>query len=252
MISVITPFYKGNKHLENYSKNLYAAINNLNCPYKVEIIFINDSPEEEIDISKLSLIQNQVKIITNKKNRGIHYSRIRGLKVAQGNYILFLDQDDLISKEFFNKTISKMSECDIVVCNGHYEKKDYIEKIYRNSKTMNYISDINCMAFYRNLIISPGQCLIKKTCIPTEWINYTISINGADDYLLWLLLLNNHNINWKFIFDPLYMHSYSGDNLSLDENKMRNSVLEMCEYLIENTKNPIFNNLKKILFLNAN
>ena len=57
---------------------------------------------------------------------------------------------------------------------------------------------LNNLTFYlksHNIIKSPGQCLIKRQCIPVEWQRYIMKTNGADDLFLWILLLEK---SYKF------------------------------------------------------
>lgn len=81
-----------------------------------------------------------------------------------------------------------------------------------------------------NQIVSPGQCLIKKTAIPNEWLEYTTKNNGSDDLLLWVIMLSRGK---KFVINknPIYTHKYTGANLSDNIPEMRKSSLEIAEYL---------------------
>lgn len=73
-ISIITPFYKGNKYMENYFKNIKKIKEKNN----IEIIIVNDSPEEKIIINE-DISELKIKIIENEKNYGIHKARVIGL-----------------------------------------------------------------------------------------------------------------------------------------------------------------------------
>ncbi|WP_201779819.1 hypothetical protein, partial [Liquorilactobacillus vini] len=92
-------------------------------------------------------------------------------------------------------------------------------KIYKNQLDLRRT---NCLPFYflyGNQIVSPGQCLIKKSSIPHEWLESKLDINGADDWLLWVMMLVKGK---KFVMndDYLYTHNNLEHNTSDDENKM--------------------------------
>ena len=98
MISVIIPLYKGKrfipKLIDMFEQNAKKV------DEKVEIIFINDFPGEEIN-ETFSNPYLDIKLINNEKNYGIHFSRVRGIHNASGKYIYMLDQDDEIRDHFF-------------------------------------------------------------------------------------------------------------------------------------------------------
>ena len=87
---------------------------------EVEVILVNDSPWSTIDESKLSAIKQSYKIVVNKKNSGIHQSRVNGINIASCDYILLLDQDDKISENYFESQYEKaMKEnADLIIANG--------------------------------------------------------------------------------------------------------------------------------------
>lgn len=41
-----------------------------------------------------------------------------------------------------------------------------------------------------DMIFSPGQCLIRKAVIPRDWCKRRLTVNGCDDFLLWLLMFH--------------------------------------------------------------
>lgn len=226
-ISIITPIYYGNKFINNYIKMISLACENKE---NVEVILVNDSPEEKIKYND-ELIKNfKLRIIENEKNMGIQRSRINGLIHAKGKYILFLDQDDEISPNCLKSQYELVDGYDIVIGNGYYEDRNEKHKIYNNNFSLKFSFKKRSMLKARNFIISPGQCLIKKDSISQYWINNSLTNNGADDYFLWLLMINNSaKINYNRGY--VYTHSYTGQNLSLDNDKMYKSQLNMLDLL---------------------
>jgi glycosyltransferase involved in cell wall biosynthesis len=70
MISFIVPV----KNQLYYTKAILEEIQT-KCPYKFEIIFINDNSTDDTE-AFLSLIENEdIKVITNKENVGVNNSR---------------------------------------------------------------------------------------------------------------------------------------------------------------------------------
>ena len=105
MISVIIPVY-------NVEEYLHFCLNSiLKQTYQnFEIICIDDaSTDSSLEILEyFTQKDSRVKIIKNDYNKGPGYSRNRGLDVAQGNYISFLDADDWFSFNAFEILVKKI------------------------------------------------------------------------------------------------------------------------------------------------
>ena len=229
-ISIIIPFYKGNQYLERLFNSI-IKVSELTSEIAIyEIIIVNESPGIKIILPRTcsSII---VREITNPVNLGIHKSRVNGLKNASGEWILFLDQDDELIDNGFRKQIELTDKADVVVGNGIYMLGNLNKKIYNNLKTMDYLIQEKMFIKIRNLIPSPGECLIKKDIIPDLWKKCRLKNNGADDWFLWLLLFKR---SARFVCndDFVYIHNdASGENLSANLEKMKKSSKEMLGIL---------------------
>lgn len=104
MISVVVPVY----NVENY---LFVCLNSiLKQTYEdFEVICIDDaSTDSSLDILEyFTQKDSRIKVLKNDFNRGPGFSRNRGLEVAQGKYISFLDGDDWLSPNAFEILIKK-------------------------------------------------------------------------------------------------------------------------------------------------
>ncbi len=175
---------------------------------------------------------------------GIQKTRINGLKHAKGGWIIFLDQDDELLAEGFEEQLMLTNQADIIVGNGLYQYGNKKKLIYKNRNTMEYLIQKKRFIEIRNLIPSPGECLIRKTAIPKLWIDSPIKHNGADDWLLWILLFQN-GCKFQYNEKMVYVHNDSdGQNLSLDLEKMYISAMEMYEFLKNQLKDTELNSLR--------
>lgn len=114
-ISVIVPVYNA----ENYIVRCLDSLVNQNLS-GVEIIVIDDGSTD--GTSKiLSRYKNKIKLIT-QKNSGVATARNKGLECAKGEYIAFVDSDDWIEKDMFEKMYNKAIENDFdaVMCDFWY------------------------------------------------------------------------------------------------------------------------------------
>ena len=113
-ISVIVPVY----NVEKYLKQCLDSILNQTF-FDIEIICVNDGSE---DASSLILEEyknkdNRIKVVV-KENGGLSSARNAGLKVAQGEFISFIDSDDWIEKTMLEKLYDNATslDSDISIC----------------------------------------------------------------------------------------------------------------------------------------
>ena len=223
-ISVIVPLYYGNKYVYNIRemiKKNEVKLKENGKNVDVELIFINDSPDEKIIINE----DERIQLYNNEFNMGVQRSRIEGLKHSTGKYVLFLDQDDTIAENYLLSQLECIGEADAVVCNGYYRRDKLIYDTTRNVEIKK-----NVFCYTRHVIISPGQVLIKRESIPQEWCIDILQHPGTDDYLLWVLMCAN-NATFLVNMKPLYTHVENGSNTFLHWKDMGDSLKEVISYV---------------------
>lgn len=230
-ISVIVPIYYGKKYISDIFEMMKENLHYSTLHFELELIFINDSPDEDIREEELAVYKGiHLVLIINEENKGIHYSRLRGLEAARGKYILFLDQDDRIENNYFESQLRHIGNADVVVANGIAQYPAYEKFLYRYAFMQWTIKHIWFYVKFSTRIISPGQCLIRRDSIPRVWKENIIRHNGADDYFLWLVMLSK-NCRFAINRDRLYTHVYTALNTSADSQKMQASVREVLQNL---------------------
>lgn len=120
LISVIIPIYQ----VEEYLNKCIASV--ANQTYKnLEIILVDDgSPDNCPEIcDKWSKKEQRIKVI-HKKNGGLSDARNAGLKIAEGEFISFIDSDDFIALDMYECLLKKIkeTEADLAICD--YERID--------------------------------------------------------------------------------------------------------------------------------
>lgn len=117
MISVIVPVYNVEKYLRKCVKSIQRQTHK-----DLEIILVDDgSPDECPTIcDELSQHDNRIKVI-HKENGGLSSARNEGLNVATGDYVTFVDSDDVITPQMYERMIQVMSatNADISMCGCH-------------------------------------------------------------------------------------------------------------------------------------
>ena len=105
--------------------------------YEFEILLVDDvSPDNSVEIiTQLMLEDKRIRLIKNKENKGILYSRSIGVLNAKGRYIMPLDNDDLFLFGIFTKCYeeAKRNNIDIIEFSG-------LEILYNSYVDMNKIT----------------------------------------------------------------------------------------------------------------
>lgn len=223
-VSVIVPLYRGKKYLKQIVEQAEANSRVLQKQnMHIELIFVNDSPEDKIEICEGKSFP--ILLLENEKNRGVHFSRIRGYYAASGNYTLFLDQDDRLEENYLSSQLTRIGGKDAVVCNGTYRNG---KKIFEEDP------EVNAEWLMQNfkLIRSPGQVLLRHDAVPQFWLNNVIEISGADDLFLWSLMAIEKR---KIVYngESLFTHVENGANTSFLWKKQRESLEEVREKVKE-------------------
>ena len=236
-ISVIIPWYQGQRFLPGLLSMMERNAEILldEAGKKLEVLLVNDSPweklETEIRLLEKPVVPFRLKVLTNPENSGIHATRINGLKAAEGEFILFLDQDDRITDRCLLSQYSSIGDADFVIGNGYDGEQDGGRHlIFARPSAQIAAGDLKCQYYYNNLIRSPGQVLIRRSSIPAYWSEQIMKNNGSDDAFLWILMLCSGAravINEEIVYE----HVYTGENSSSNNEAMLRSQLEVAEKL---------------------
>lgn len=231
-ISIIVPLFRGEVFLsqvlrciiENYEYANYFV----RC--EMELILVNDSPEWKINVGEEKFRGISICVVENPENQGIHRSRINGLKRATGNYVLFLDQDDTIEKNYIFSQLSQIGDMDAIVCNGIY-RGDRL--IMADEEAKQKVRDREHYFSSLRTIVSPGQVLLRRKSIPIEWETFVLKRNYCDDALLWLLM-KDRNAEFSINNDVLYHHNETGENASFCWKNNALALQELYQACVEN------------------
>ena len=219
MISVIIPVY-------NKDRQIIDCLNSvINQTYKnYEIIIINDGSTDQSERKILDFIENKqnVKYIF-QKNQGVSSARNTGIKAARGEYIVFIDADDYIDNDYFEK-LMEYKNSDLVI-SGYVEVYTNIEKKYCPIKKRIIKSQYKDELFNNN--ISYGEDAI----FTSEYIKYCNEIE----------LIDCTGYKNRILLDTL-SHKYIKDLL-------RKNIF-ICERLIENYNLNINKYAKSFVVMN--
>ena len=132
-ISVIVPVY-------NESQYIFDCIESIRTQTytNIEIIVVDDaSTDASLRLcEEISKKDNRIAVLAHEKQLGVAAARNTGLSAATGEFVIFVDGDDLIDKNMLEilKKASEINKADIAVCDFSYV---YDSDIRRKSKYAN-------------------------------------------------------------------------------------------------------------------
>jgi glycosyltransferase involved in cell wall biosynthesis len=248
-ISVIIPFFNAVKYINQCLESL--ALQDFKFPY--EIIMIDDCSTDE----SLKLIKNHknfnLKIFQLSNNSGPSAARNIGLSKANGNYIFFLDIDDIIEKN----TLSKLYETalekdyDLVFCDKKWiqnfknlreEKFDYNDdKIFTEENFSQEIKKRFYDPLYSGKIFGLTGRLIKKSIIAKNKILFDERLRYLeDDTFMWDII--PYIKKAKYIRKQLYSYFIRpNENTALSEGINKGFPIENFKIV----RQRIYNCLQK-------
>ena len=126
LVSIIITYYKKKKYLK---KTLNSIFNQIYQNFEVILVY-DDTKKDDLNFVRnhLKIFKNK-KLIINKINRGVSNSRNIALKKCKGDYIAFIDSDDLWKKNKLLYQISFMKKKSSLFSFTSYEVIDEFENI---------------------------------------------------------------------------------------------------------------------------
>ena len=111
-LSIIIPVYNAEKYIENILRKLEEQKND-----QVEIVLIDDgSRDKSLEICQKFSAENDSFRVFHQENTGASAARNQGIRMAEGEYVVFVDSDDDILSTFVSTlcTLCKENTSDII------------------------------------------------------------------------------------------------------------------------------------------
>ena len=121
LVSIITPCFNSEKYV---SQTIHSVLNQTHQNWELLLVDDCSSDETFATISKFASQDNRIKAFKLDKNSGAGVARNFAIHQASGNYIAFLDADDLWKPEKLDKQISFMQTQKIPFTFSFYETID--------------------------------------------------------------------------------------------------------------------------------
>lgn len=182
LCSVIMPLYNSEKYIKE------AVLSVLEQTYKnLELIIIDDCSTDDSKkiVNKLSLVDKRIKTVFLTENKGCADARNIGLTMSQGQYVAFIDSDDIWEKEKLEKQINVLENNNVDISFTAYKIINENKVLIKNraiKKEIKYTDLLkeNSVAF-STVICKKNK--LSKIQFKKEWFH--------EDYVFLLDLLKN-------------------------------------------------------------
>lgn len=213
LISVIIPAYNTEKYLIGSLESIFAQT------YKtIEVICIDDGSTDNTP-EILKSYGNKIKVITNIKQSGIAYSRNRGIEAARGEFIAFMDADDIAKPERLQKQIElllKKPSVDIcftmIECFVSPELPDEIKSLRQ------------CPIGPQPGIVSPAACMRKSAFAKVGFLDEKLRVG---EFVDWMARATSLRLQQDSVPEVLLLRRIHNTNIGVTQRDSRIDYLKV-------------------------
>lgn len=234
--SIIVPVY----NVEKYLKRCLDSI--INQSYKnFELIIINDGSTDSSEEIIKSFKDSRIKYF-KQENKGLSITRNKGVEVASGDYLLFVDSDDYLNNdllEVLNNNLDK--NYDLVRFQIDYDVDGLIKHTKGPINDINFFSGIDAFKEISSYEIVEAACcyLYNREFFIKNKFKFSENCFHEDFGLIPLVIIKANNIKCLKYIGYNYVIRDNSIMTSQDYDKVlkkANDLLYHFKYLINETK----------------
>lgn len=220
-VSVVIPVYNGATTVKQTIESV------LGQTYQdFEIIVINDGSQDET-LAVISSIQDKRIKVFSYSNAGLSASRNRGFARACGEFIAFLDADDLWTSDKLELQLKALEQNPQAFV--AYSWTDHIDESGKFLRPASYTSENGNI--YERLLIGNFLACGSNTLIRTQALKevggFDESLNSAEDWDMWLRLAARYE--FVVVPRPQVLYRISPYSMSANISKMETASLQVIE-----------------------
>lgn len=249
-VSIIIPVYNERKE---YLEECIRSLENQSYS-NIEIIIIDDGSDEIAQkmIEVVSESDDRIKLL-RKANEGVSAARNKGIELATGDYITFVDSDDKVDADIINRMMKNAIkyEADISGVLFYQFNDDGKRSLYKGPHLQIY--DNENMWKYRAMMFNPRflegmyypycMCfwgkLFKKNIFENNNIRFNKKLKTSEDQMLMQQILS---YDCKMVIEGEELYGYRINQSSLSHGYNPNYLKDRLEVIDELEKNIAFNN----------
>lgn len=213
LVSIITPMYNSEKYI---GITIESALNQTYKDWEMIIVDDCSSDNSPKIVKEYAKNDERIKYIKTDSNKGVSNARNIALKMANGQFISFLDSDDIWDEDKLKKQVDFMKKNKCTISFTAYELID------ENNEKLNKIINVPKIVDYKTLL--KGNILGCLTVmIDKSKLDFEIKMSGVrhEDYVLWLSILKKGHIAYGI---NEVLAEYRKSSTSLSGNKIKSAM----------------------------
>lgn len=226
LISIIVPIYNTEKFLVKCIESIRHQTHR-----NLEIILINDgSTDRSLEICEHFKKLDERIVLIDKVNEGVSIARNKGISIAQGNYVGFVDSDDFIDEKFCEMLLKRMREDKSqlsVLTNCAIDPLKRKDILNRNDSIEGY--EALEFLLYLSFPASLWACLYFKDGLKGIYLNE--NIHYFEDFEFNFKMLKSLN-KVSLCSEDLYNYTTNNESINAqDLNDKKLTCLNICDIL---------------------
>lgn len=230
LVSVIVPCYNQAEYLSEALESVFnQTYQNWEC------IIVNDgSTDYTENVAKEWCEKDKRFIYLKKENGGLSSARNAGIKAVVGEWIQFLDSDDILPTDRFTHVIDRLDSYNdpkFIITSFNLLENNICSPAYCTLNPNNF--NIRDIILKWDIEFSiPIHCgLFKKELFNSFTFNE--DLKAKEDWLMWIYIFKNP-INYLFLPVPLAFYRFHKTNMTKDIANMQNNTIKACRLIISN------------------
>ena len=247
-ISIVTPIYNAEGYLRRCIESQI-----MQTYQNIEIILIDDGSTDNSGMICDNFAKNDNRIrVIHKKNQGVSIARNEGIKLATGDWILFVDSDDFLEKNACEKfiEISKKynQELELIVASSNLIKGEQKTNSIAKFKKEALLNEIEKKKMINNIFINvdedfsyvgaPWAKLYRLTFLKKYSLNFRPKLQLGEDLNFNFKAMYLAN---KIVFSPQIVYNYTISQFSISNKYMENMVEQFNMMFEEFEENKFIN-----------
>lgn len=209
LVSIITPLYQAQKYI---SKTIESVRNQTYENWEMIIVDDCSTDEGPVLVAAYAKKDPRIRYYRNEKNVGAAQSRNEAMKLAKGQYLAFLDSDDLWEPQKLEKQLQLMNRKNAAFVYGGCDVMD------DDGKSLQKIRHVPEHITYEKLLWGNVIPCLTVLVDREKTGDFSMPGIGHEDYATWLAVL--HKVKEAYGLDEVLGH-YRVNRNSLSGNKLR-------------------------------
>lgn len=243
-VSIIVPVYNVDKYIRNTLESI------LKQDYQnKEIIIIDDgSTDKSLEICNNILYERKNVKIIHQNNLGVSVARNKGLENATGDYIMFVDADDILERDMISTLVKIMDgkNADIAICGYKIKKDNKILEYYGTNvkETYNKNQAIDEFLNEEKMNTSLWNKMFKRDIVSNIKFDEKLKINEDKVFLLEAILKAN-KVEYVDKCEYIYIKRENSATSSIFSDRLFD-VIKANKIIERKLENINYNNIAKV------